>query len=587
MTNILLKFIIKIPFFIASMVLLWTITVLSAEASTLSVSPNTGVYSLGQNFTVSIVINTQGKSINAAEGTLRFNPSELSVVSLNKGSLFNLWTTEPSFSNTAGTVTFSGGTPAGYSGATGVVLNVTFRSNKAGTARLSFTDGSVLAADGMGTNVLNNMTGGTYTITVASESPEPEVVVEYVPPANTPSAPVVRSDTHPDPDLWYKETTARLSWSVPSGVTAVRTLLDKKPTSVPTNVHDTPISEITLEGLDDGVSYFHIQFRNADGWGRVTHYRLAVDSKKPTSFSIDLLEGSDSASPIQTLVLNAENEVSQVNRYLVQVNGGEPYEFIDREGNGILELAPLDPGYHSVIIEAFNEAGNSLIATFSFVIEAFERPVFIEYPNTLSGEVIPVIKGMTRPNSEVTVTIRKLGLGSSEKFAEKEYLVKSDEDGLFIFIPDGRLDYGVYELVAVSVDEYGARSEVSDPVRMVVEQPGLLRIGSLVLNVLSVMVPLFALLLLSIILSIMTWRRVKTLRVGVKREAHEALVIAVNEFDRLESLLSKEREKLIKQHKNGKLTKTETELMAEMKRALSDAKRKVRKEISDVEDIVE
>ena len=87
-----------------------------AEAATLSVSPGTGVYTAGQTFTVRVVVNTAGANINAAEGTLSFKPEELSVVSVAKGSIFNLWTADPSFSNSAGTVTFSGGTPTGYTG---------------------------------------------------------------------------------------------------------------------------------------------------------------------------------------------------------------------------------------------------------------------------------------------------------------------------------------------------------------------------------------------------------------------------------------------------------------------------------------
>ena len=76
-----------------------------AEAATLRLSPATGGYTAGSTFTVQVVINTEGAGVNAAEGTLSFNPSELSVVSVSRGaSIFNLWTQEPSFSNGAGTI---------------------------------------------------------------------------------------------------------------------------------------------------------------------------------------------------------------------------------------------------------------------------------------------------------------------------------------------------------------------------------------------------------------------------------------------------------------------------------------------------
>ena len=64
----------------------------AAEAATLSVSPGTGVYTSNSTFTVRVVVNSGGKPINAAEGTLTFNPSELSVVSASRStSIFNLW----------------------------------------------------------------------------------------------------------------------------------------------------------------------------------------------------------------------------------------------------------------------------------------------------------------------------------------------------------------------------------------------------------------------------------------------------------------------------------------------------------------
>ena len=214
-------------------------TVTSVHAATISLSPSTGVYSSGSTFTVKVVVNSQGSSINAAEGTLKFNPSELSVVSAGRaGSIFNLWVGEPSFSNSAGTITFSGGLPSGYTGSAGNIMTVTFRTKGSGAAKITITGGSVLANDGQGTNVLTSMGGGTYTMQAATASPEPEeVIVEYVAPANTPQAPNVSSPTHGDQKKWHTAKEAVLNWDLPNGVTSVRTLLDSRATAVPTRVY--------------------------------------------------------------------------------------------------------------------------------------------------------------------------------------------------------------------------------------------------------------------------------------------------------------------------------------------------------------
>jgi hypothetical protein len=297
-------------------------------AATLSVTPGTGVYKTGQTFTVNVVVNTTGVPVNAADGSLTFDPHELNVVAVSRtSSIFNLWTAEPAFSNTAGTISFSGGVPTGYTGTNGTVMSVTFKSITSGTAHVSISSASVLAADGRGTNVLTAMNGGTFTLAAVESTPAPEVIVEYVPPANTPAAPKITSTTHGDQTAWYSATDAVLAWTVPNDATAVRTSLDSSPMSVPTKVYDTPISTLTLKKLDQGVSYFHVQFKNKDGWGKISHYRLAIDSEKPSSFTITLPEGADLSSPIQTLELHTVDATSPVLKFKVQIDAAQPYTF--------------------------------------------------------------------------------------------------------------------------------------------------------------------------------------------------------------------------------------------------------------------
>lgn len=577
----LFTLLIKVVFIVSILCFAW-----SAQAASLSLSPGTGVYTAGSTFTARVTVNTNGASINAADGTLSFNPKELSVVSVSKGSIFSLWTAEPSYSNSAGTISWSGGTPTGYKGSGGTVISVTFRAHAAGNPKVSFQSGSVLAADGQGTNVLTTMNGGAYTISAADIVPEPETI-EYVAPANTPAAPLITSSTHPDPAKWYTSKTAELMWSIPSGVTGVRTLLDEHSGSIPTKVYDTPIESISLSDLDEGVSYFHLQFRNAEGWGRVAHYRLAVDTQKPSLFEIGFEENADLSNPSQTLLFKTEDATSQVRRFLIQLDGAEPYEFIDSTGSSTHALAPLEPGHHTVIAEAFDEAGNSIIATFSFGILAFDKPQFTEYPSEINEEVIPVIKGITRPNAEVIVTVTQTGLGSSLASAAKEYRVQSSQSGVFIFIPDGRLALGVYELTAKAVDQYGAQSEPSDPIRIAVQEPGYIKLGSFVVSVLSVIVPLAALLAVLVLGTLYLIARLRRLKKGVKIEADEALAMLVSEFKRLQKTVGEQKADLERARKTKKLTKAEADLFARLEIELEASRKRVQKEITDVEDIVE
>lgn len=557
-----------------------------AQAATLSVTPSTGVYTAGQTFTAKVVVNTNGAAINAADGTLTFNPKEISVVSVTKGSIFNLWTADPAFSNAKGSITFSGGSPTGFTGTQGTVLTITFKTNAAGSPKVSFSSGSVLAADGKGTNVLSTMNGGAFTIVAADTVPEPETI-EYVAPANTPAAPTVQSSTHPDSTKWYTAKNAELSWKLGNDVTAVRTLLDSNSGSIPTKVYDSPIDSISLPDLAEGIQYFHIQLKNADGWGRVTHYRLAIDTEKPSKFDIKLQDGSDLSSPIQTLLLQTEDTTSKVKRFLVQQDGKDPYEFIDTTGSSTITLPALEPGHHTIIIEAFDEAGNSVISTFSFAILSFDKPQFTEYPNEINEQVIPVIKGITRPSAKVTVTIIQTGLGVSSENASKVYEIQSNEAGEFIFIPDGKLSLGVYELTAVATDQYGAQSDMSDPIRIAVQLPGYVKIGSLVVSFLSVLIPLIALIGVLIVGTWFLLFKLRFLRKTVTRETEEALSILASEFKDLNSELQRQKKELEKTRKTNKLSKAEALLFDTLTHALKNSEKRVQKEITDVENLVE
>ena len=558
----------------------WFFTATVAQAATLSLSPDTGVYTSNNTFSVAVRVNTQGAEINAAEGTLSFNPRELAVVSLNRsGSIFNLWVADPSYSNAAGTISFSGGSPAGYTGSAGTVMRITFRSLGSGPARVSFTDGSVLANDGQGTNILSTMSGGTYTIQAPSAAPEPEVI-EYVAPPNTPAAPVIESATHPSQDGWYTTTTAELRWELPSGITAVRTLLDENPTSVPTKLYEEPIDTISLTDLPEGESYFHLQFRNADGWGRVTHYRLAVDRTEPDVVRVSQATSSDPADPAQVLEVVAYDALSTMAEAVVKINDGEPQRYDLQQGTTTLTLPSLPPGYHTVFLEARDAAGNSQIVTHSFTITAFEKPAFTEYPTELNEQVIPVIRGLTKPNATVDVIFRRVGGEPTV------YTVQSNAEGVFTFIPERTLRSGVYEISAQATTESGAQSEVSNVVRLAVQEPRYIRIGSMVISALSIVIPLLALVAGLLFLVWYTLIYFRRFRRRVRVESVEALEILRREFSELQAIVREHETAMQKARKNNKLTKAEQAMIEALDRSLQESQETVEKEIRDVTRLV-
>ncbi|MCK5538746.1 MAG: hypothetical protein KAI79_18115 [Bacteroidales bacterium] len=82
----------------------------NAASASLYLTPSSGTYVLGSTFTVTVKVNSDGQSINAAEGTVVYDTERLDVVSISKaGSIFNLWTLDPA--DTGSSIGFGGGIP--------------------------------------------------------------------------------------------------------------------------------------------------------------------------------------------------------------------------------------------------------------------------------------------------------------------------------------------------------------------------------------------------------------------------------------------------------------------------------------------
>ncbi|RLC36645.1 hypothetical protein DRH27_04925, partial [Candidatus Falkowbacteria bacterium] len=190
-----------------------------AAGATLFISPSSGTVSLNKNITVKIMVNSGGGiGINAAEGVVKYDPNYFIAVNISDASsIFKLWTTEPIFSNSAGTITFGGGSPGAHKGEAGEIFNITFTAKKAGETEVIFSSGIVLAADGKGTNIFSGFGNAKYTIGEEKKEEvkeEKKEEVKEVAKGIKPPLPEVSSDTHPKDNVWYSNNEPEFSWKV-------------------------------------------------------------------------------------------------------------------------------------------------------------------------------------------------------------------------------------------------------------------------------------------------------------------------------------------------------------------------------------
>ncbi len=352
---------------------------LATDAAELQFSPVSGEQAVGAEFTVKITIDPASESVNAADGTIAFDPDLLSVSSFSKeGSAFSLWTAEPQFSNSAGTLVFSGGSPTAFT-AKATVLTVKFKAKKEGTATLSYSKGSILAADGKGTDVYTKGADASFTIAEGAAGAADEGSEDEAPDDAKPILPVISSLTHAKEDAWYATSTVEYAWKVSDDVTDIRTAISDAADATPEKTLKPEVTSETLTAVADGVWYVFVQFKNEFGWGDVAKRKIQIDTTPPTEFDVALVE--DDAPKF---TFTTEDALSGIDRY--EIKFGETTAATVRAQdvtNGSIPVPPQAGGPQKVTIRAYDKAGNV-----REVIKDFTLPEVVKATPKKAGEEV-------------------------------------------------------------------------------------------------------------------------------------------------------------------------------------------------------
>lgn len=361
------------------------------SAAELSFSPATASNAVGKEFSIKVLVNPGVDSINAADGAIAFDKDVLSVSSVTKdGSVFSLWTADPAFSNSNGTINFSGGTPTAFS-KSGTVITIKFRGKSVGEGKVSFSAGSVLAADGKGTNVYSKGGEATFTVTEAVAAPPPTPAPAADIPAvgeafggSPPIAPNISSVTHPKAESYYGTSTVIIDWKIPPDVIGIRMLFSDKEDAAPNVVLKPEVSSSTQSDVADGTWYFYLQFRNEAGWGEVGKRKILIDTVAPEEFQIGLLDQGDDATQPK-FSMKTTDDLSGMDRYEMYINDTQVGTVKDADlVDGAYPIPPQAGGPSKVMIKAFDKAGNIRESQKELTLPLVEKPV----KGAKAGEVV-------------------------------------------------------------------------------------------------------------------------------------------------------------------------------------------------------
>lgn len=575
------NFIKAIILFIACAWLSTPLSGVKAAGASLYLAPGSGTYVIGGTFSVSVKVNSGGTEINAAEGSLNYDTAFLEAVSVSKGgSVFPFWTTEPGINKSAGTVSFGGGMPPpAYNGSAGHICAITFKAKKAGNASIRFSGGAVLANDGKGTNVLEGLVGGTYTISPKAETPPPSTDRQQTPPAREPepdyNLPKIESKSHPDQNKWYNNDKVEFSWELPEGVSGVSIAFNEDPAGDPGPASDGLFSQKTFEGVSSGVYYLHLKFKDARRWGTIAHYRIMVDVLPPQPFEPEIREISIGEWP--EILFSAEDKESGLEGYEIYIGSLEKQSHELEADQKSFKVSDLSVGGHTAIIKALDKAGNERMATIHFTINPIDAPAILNYAREIKSSDQFFINGTAMPDVDVKLYIE----GVSGEIVEGD--CRSDVSGNWFYVREEPLANGRYSVWAVAENKNGIKSNPSQTAGFLVSPPVFAVIGSVVIDYFTVITSLLFMVLL-IIFTI--FYIVAFIRKRLKKEAVEVEEVLLKNAENIKQAIDREFLGLNKYEGKTGYKKEKEQAKERLKNQIDDNVRKSLKEVKDVEDIL-
>ncbi len=572
--NFLLLYIFTISFF------LYSISPVNASGASLYLSPASGTKVINSSFRVSVMVNSGGEPINAAEGTISYDANLLEAVSVSKGNIFMFWTTEPSIGG--GSIKFGGGNPSPYTGTSGHVITITFKAKKAGTAQIRFTSGAVLANDGKGTNILASMGSGSYIISPKVEAPDissgstnnannkpaAKVESEY-------NKPIIKSSTHADQNKWYQDDNIKFFWDLPSGIKGVSIDFNQKPVSDPGPKSDGLFSEKEFKSSKSGIWYLHLKFKDSSRWGTVAHFRVMIDKNPPKPFEIKV--NNIEVGELPVLEFETSDEESGLDRYEIYVGSLEHQAHKLSADKKSIELSALEAGSHTVLVKAIDKAGNQRVETVEFVIDPIPTPVITNYQKEIKPDDKFYMSGTAIPGSRIIVFVEQ------DRRVIASTSVMTDANGNWFYIHNKKLTNGRYTSFVIAINDKGIRSGESSRISFLVSPPVFAVVGSFIINYFTVIVSLiFMIALIVLIIFFLIFFARKKLR----KETIEVEEVLKRNLKSFRQELDDEFVGIIKKETRITGKKDKKMIKDKLDKKLDSIERKIMKEVQDVEDIL-
>ena len=317
--------------------------------STLKFEPDNNVIDQSSEQRIAIKVATGGEAINALTVEVDFDPAQAKVLDILTENSFcrpDLFV-EKSIDNDTGKVMITCGLPSpGFNGGEGVVAELLLQPLKIGDFALHFGPStSVIANDGLGTDVLRQSTDASYRVA--------NFELQTAQNGQVPPAVQIFSSSHPNSERWYNQRAINFSWPPYQGYQYFY-LFDKNPNSIPRGEFSTTENELNLSAKDDGIYYLHVVAFKDGQAGPVSSYKVKIDATIPLPPLILASKTTAEIGEIIRFKFAGSDDLSGLQKgFYVKIDNSILFPVLPQ-----LDIPFYDPGRHIITLRVFDNAGN-------------------------------------------------------------------------------------------------------------------------------------------------------------------------------------------------------------------------------------
>ncbi len=275
--------------------------------------------------------------------------------------------------------------------------------------------------------------------------------------------------------------------------------------------------------------------------------------------------GRDTTSPNARFSFTVSSATFSPDHFSVALNNKPAVDFPVSVDN-IYPISGGDLGTNTIVVRAVNSAGEFLESKADFYIESLTPPSITEYPSINDGQKPIIIKGTSKyPLSTIQILMRH----GNDLVSQVD--IVSDKDGGFVYTSSHALVSGEYLVSAKVKKDNGTQSKESTPVSIAIEEPFVMYLGKIAINIFFSVLILLLIILLLTITSMYLWYKFRAFRKRVRKEGDEA-----------EASLKKSLKLLKEEVGDVVASKTAQE---ELRSDIDDVEKYVGKEIKDIQNL--